>query len=128
MLTAVTCAPGTTRLPLSVTVPTRAVCDASCADALVARSSPRPRNDVIRPSILPLLVRPRRNAAATGDSCLFLQLLTQPARDDLLLSRPHHPDTNHERLPLRSDRDGRLTVLHGADDGGGLHRPDTRVP
>jgi hypothetical protein len=38
-LTATTCAPGITSPPLSVTVPTSAVCEASCAQALVVKSN-----------------------------------------------------------------------------------------
>src|SRR5688572_28616296 len=54
MLTATTCAPGTTRPPLSVTVPTSAVWDASCAQAEVASAQLRTNANAIRRSIIRL--------------------------------------------------------------------------
>src|SRR6266508_2671738 len=42
---------------------------------------------------------------------LPVELLTQTARDDLRFAWLHHPDTDHERLPFRSNRDGWLPFL-----------------
>src|SRR5688572_21832260 len=52
MLMATTCAPGTTSPPESVTVPTSAVWEASCAKAPLAERSTRPRPTKTRRIIL----------------------------------------------------------------------------